>query len=650
MRLGLHVIQKTVDQYLRELGEIAASSDTSVFFDTNILGYLYKLHSAARKEFFDWVTELDFIDGRLFIPAWSANEYLAKFKTGKFSEYAPSHPEQVSKSLISLRETASLFVDEDSLNKIGYIGTRDDFLTGFDSAIKNLEQFTSVFSQQFDTWSVHGEITSNLSNCVLRSDLAALCSKAALEGDARIAHRLPPGYKDAGKAENKYGDLIIWYEVLEQSRRIAEPMESGGTKGQKRVLFVTNDEKPDWVYAPAKRIIEAKGVRKEVANRDPILKLPDPRLVAEFQATVGHDEFYITTLPMLIKALSTVRPKDLENLASAIQIGGEDRDQLPEATKEEEASTLIPDSPSAPQIAEGGPATEVRAAPIDDHNVPRATPTAPFVGITYPQDALRDGAYETDAPGAINEIIRALRSHNWYTQNPAIRKIKEIRGGEFESQQWFVLGRNIYQAACGNAQQALEFLKNLDIELARFPQDTANHLLSGMLFEVYFNGEGQFRRRPKAAHIDQMMREVANDHFQECRKTLLHYLTPYAQWIPFKPGDTVALPLDIEIVSKKVDEVEGSPLMLMIQSVKFLNEERLCEMQDEITASPWILSRGPETTTAKQIKSELSDNYAIPNWAIRIHLNMEDHTEDKLIVPNGHMLELNRPPLPDDVG
>ena len=304
-----------------------------------------------------------------------------------------------------------------------------------------------------------------------------LAARAALEGDARITHRLPPGHKDASKPENKYGDLIIWYEILEHSKRIAVTTEPSASPGSPRVLFVTNDEKPDWVYAPAKRLVEVKGVRKEVGNRDPVIKLPDPRLVAEFHATVGHEEFYISTLPMLIKALSSIRPKNFESLASAIQIEGEDREDTSESEGENEAVSPISDSsilpPEASRIVTNGLAPEVIVTTGEDRNVVDTSPPPSLARFVYPADALRDGAYEADAPGAINEIIRALRSHDWYTQNPAIQKIKEIRPAPFEPGQWFVLGRNIYQSACGNAHQALEFLKNLDIELSRFPQETA---------------------------------------------------------------------------------------------------------------------------------------------------------------------------------
>lgn len=642
MRLGLQLYPKTIEQYLRDLGNVASDSNTQVYLDTNILGYLYKLHPEARKEFFSWTDELVLIDGRLFIPAWSANEYLAKFKTNKFSEYAPSRPEQVSKLLNNLRETASLFVDDDSLRKIKFSGTRTDFLNGFDAAINDLTKFTCIFNQQFDTWSVHSEITSNLSDCILYSDLAALCLRAANEGDVRISHRLPPGFKDSAKPENKYGDLIIWLEILEhlKTNKKLPPKDNISWN----VLFVSNDEKPDWVYAPQKRNGEIKGVVKEVKNADPEIKIPDPRLVAEFHSVVGHSNIHITTLPMLIRALSAIKPKEFEYLASAIQIESGSRPVPPEAEVAVDGQ-----EPAAEEIIEQATAVATQVA-----EVVHATPSEPqihsasvgLVGVNYPPDALRDGAYEADAPGVINEIIRALRSQNWYTQNPAIQKIKEIRQEAFEPGQWFVLGRNIYQAACGNAQKALEFLKNLDIELSRFPPETANHLLSGMIYEVYFGRDGNFRTTPKAAHIEQIMREVAGGQYEQSKYTLLAQLAPYNQWVPFKPGDANPLMLDIVIVETEVEVSGVSEKQFIIQSVKFFGEERLCEVSVGRGFDDWTNIIGPAETTAKRIKSELSDNYAIPEWAIRVQLNAPDYVNNKLTVTEGKVLILERPRLP----
>jgi len=55
------------------------------------------------------------------------------------------------------------------------------------------------------------------------------------EAEARFQRSIPPGYKDSGKAENKYGDYIIWRQMLDRAERTRKP-----------IIFITNDAKEDW--------------------------------------------------------------------------------------------------------------------------------------------------------------------------------------------------------------------------------------------------------------------------------------------------------------------------------------------------------------------------------------------------------------------
>ena len=51
----------------------------------------------------------------------------------------------------------------------------------------------------------------------------------------RQKHKIPPGYKDAGKADKGVGDLLIWHTIL-----------GIGEDHKKSVVFVSGDEKADW--------------------------------------------------------------------------------------------------------------------------------------------------------------------------------------------------------------------------------------------------------------------------------------------------------------------------------------------------------------------------------------------------------------------
>lgn len=59
--------------------------------------------------------------------------------------------------------------------------------------------------------------------------------KIEQEGNKRYASKIPPGYKDNKKAENKFGDLLVWKEII------------GYAKSKKvDIILVTHDQKEDW--------------------------------------------------------------------------------------------------------------------------------------------------------------------------------------------------------------------------------------------------------------------------------------------------------------------------------------------------------------------------------------------------------------------
>ena len=72
-------------------------------------------------------------------------------------------------------------------------------------------------------------------------------------GQRPLRREGPPGYADAKKPdEERYGDLIIWYEMLDLA-----------AEGQLPILFVTEDAKEDWWWiADGERI----GPREEIVH------------------------------------------------------------------------------------------------------------------------------------------------------------------------------------------------------------------------------------------------------------------------------------------------------------------------------------------------------------------------------------------------
>lgn len=55
------------------------------------------------------------------------------------------------------------------------------------------------------------------------------------EGKNRYENRMPPGYKDSKKEDNRFGDLFIWKEIIRYAK-----------SKKVNIIFVTHDQKEDW--------------------------------------------------------------------------------------------------------------------------------------------------------------------------------------------------------------------------------------------------------------------------------------------------------------------------------------------------------------------------------------------------------------------
>lgn len=624
MLLGHYVIDKTFDEHVRDIANLASDPQTLIFLDTNILSYLYKLHEAARSEFFAWSDAVLAAD-RLVVPAWAANEYLSRVTSKTLDTYTPKSKEhnQATKLLNSLFETASLFVDEASLRRINYPSDRATFITAFRSAIDALAPFTSVFSQEFDSGVIHQQIEAHLSPAILDSDLAALCARATQEGAGRFEHRLPPGFRDADKPENRLGDLIIWFEILDKA--------SSSKATFSKVLFITRDEKSDWVYAPRMRTELVRGNRKAVNNARPEIKLADPRLVTEFRRATNHANITIASFGTLVEGLSKANPALFTHLAAAIQINIE---QSAPASADESETPILEQSAEA-SVEAAQPSDEVQPEPVE--------PDQP--NLVYEQAALRDREYQADAPSSINEIIRDLKSLNWYSQNPAITRIRAIRDEEFPPSSWFVLGRNIYQAACGNSQKAMEFIAGLESQLRQFPPDAAQHLLAGMLFEIYFDSRGDFRTKIKFSYADKPLAVATHRDYAGVLAFINHHLRNHHEHLAFMPGDQARKM--IHIISTPLPPAEDAPSLLEgvlsqpiheLRSVQ-LDGVELLHPSDEGDPDAWTRMARRAKVSPERIKDQISDELAIPKWALTIETEPAISADVYLAMPKDHVIQ-----------
>lgn len=115
----------------------------------------------------------------------------------------------------------------------------------------------------------------------------------------------------------------------------------------------------------------------------------------------------------------------------------------------------------------------------------------------YSQNAYEDKNYVSKIP-EVNDIINKFRSYNYDTQVNALQALKR-NYTKFSEEDLFVMGRNILQAANGNCWKCkAEISKN---NLIKYTINGENHVLNGILYEIYFNCNDMLRQRVKCPEI-----------------------------------------------------------------------------------------------------------------------------------------------------
>jgi hypothetical protein len=232
--------------------------------------------------------------------------------------------------------------------------------------------------------------------------------------------------------------------------------------------------------------------------------------------------------------------------------------------------------------------------------------------FAYSEEAKADVDFPRPQGDKVATILNDLKSHNWYTQSPAIDAIFRLDWNSLNKNQIFVLGRNIYQCACGSERKALTILSNLRETLAGIPEGAATHLLNGMFFEVYFDKEGQLRGTDlKGKCLDHLLNLQKIKKFEPSISFIRRALQPYRAHLPFLPSTTPEV-VTFELTTKSADPP-------VINSLKYRGRELLTKVNEkyDFPLRTWKLSYMKFTLT--QLKAMLTEAWSIPPDQLKVN-------------------------------
>lgn len=255
-------------------------------FDTNTLTDIYRLPNSAKADFLKILSD-DKIKDRIWLPHQVMLEFLenrlttiadqkTKFKevksiinsTQKKIEICYSDLNaEISK--LQLKKRHSVIDPDKFINKDLFNETLDK-LNQFIIELEKLEEKQPDVHEKDEILKVVLDLFKDKIGDSLTQEGLDILYK---EGEQRYKDEIPPGFKDKSKPGfyklegqtyiRKFGDLIVWKELIEKTR----------IDNLEYVIFITNDNKEDWwLIKRGKTIGPRLELLKEIYHEAPNLK------------------------------------------------------------------------------------------------------------------------------------------------------------------------------------------------------------------------------------------------------------------------------------------------------------------------------------------------------------------------------------------
>ena len=176
--------------------------------------------------------------------------------------------------------------------------------------------------------------------------------------------------------------------------------------------------------------------------------------------------------------------------------------------------------------------------------------------IPYRDDVVKDSEY--DEQGQIADFIRDIKILDYNRQNHAIDRLWAMRPDYLDKNQQFIFGRNLLQSS-DMSFSAQRFMNSLATNLRKYSMpDGDNHVLNGILFEIYFDSHGEFRSAQikRNSYFDVVMSLRVRDEFSKSFGFIRAAIYPYRDDLIYLiPEDNAKL--DVDILLKEEVKKDG---------------------------------------------------------------------------------------------
>lgn len=312
----MNQIQTTVniDEAKNLIAESLLYSDsTLLFLDTNIIIWLFRLNQDSYIEFSRLLKDLAERD-MLIIPNWVIHEYNNLILSNSESLFYPYRKriKTLVRQLDGFVDIALLKSDNANSKKNGYVN-KINFIDLLKSEIESIKKkIQSVSPEDKFSNDKRKSFVEELFSIAKSSFDVSSISQHYEEFSFRYNHKIPPGFEDKSKESNKYGDAIIWKEIIHNCK----------TEDKSNAVFLSLDMKIDWVYKPSKIIMDGKTIYN---NQKQIQYSIHPWLASEFSSLVKNGKIAISNISTAVEILyspdiNQIMFEDFKHLAKTVDI------------------------------------------------------------------------------------------------------------------------------------------------------------------------------------------------------------------------------------------------------------------------------------------------------------------------------------------
>jgi len=243
----------------------------------------------------------------------------------------------------------------------------------------------------------------------------------------------------------------------------------------------------------------------------------------------------------------------------------------------------------------------------------------------YSATALSDRLFVLTENKLSHRIIRGLKTHTWGLQNAALGDFDTDKLNKASADSLFVLGRNIYQAASGNAHAAMGFIAGFMERTQGLDAESRKCVLDGMLFEIFFGPDGQLREYPKTTRFNEVFNLQAYDDLKPSFDFIAQCLMPAGQHFYTIPGTGHDVAAAVT-VSPDVLDAENPVTAVFVGGQNVLRE-----MDDIVIRRNWS-----ERLTEEELAVELSVQMLVPRRLLTVTINPPDQGRRRVEFPRGY--------------